>query len=270
LARDLGRFEHQWGANAASPVLFKSAILLHAGPGNRAMLLALRKSDGQTIWETSLPDAVSADPKEFKGSWSTPVLRDNAGQTELIVAHPRRLTGYDPITGKELWRCEGLSDLCYADPLVSGGYAVSMSGYGGPTLGMKLPSPGQTGNLTASHRLWVADRNPQRIGSGVMIGDLVYLCNEPGAMECIEAATGRSRWKERLGKNTWASAVYAGGLIYVTDQSATTFVIEPSPDRLIKVAENTIGSAEFTNSTPAFADGAIFLRTHSALYRIGN
>jgi len=115
----------------------------------------------------------------------------------------------------------------------------------------------------------VEPRDRQRTGSGVIIGDFIYVCNEPGAMECLEVATGKSRWKERLGRNTWSSAIYAGGLIYVTDQAAVTHVINPSPEGLQKVGENAVGPNEFTNATPAFARGSIYLRTNTSLYRIG-
>ena len=53
------------------------------------------------------------------------------------------------------------------------------------------------------------------------------------------------------------------------DKTAETHVFEPSPDGLKVVAHNVVAAGESTNSSLAFADGAIYLRTNKALYRLG-
>jgi hypothetical protein len=62
--------------------------------------------------------------------------------------------------------------------------------------------------------------------------------------------------------------VRAGDHLYVTDQGATTHVFRPSPKKFELVASNGLGPGEKSNSTPAFSDGEIFLRTHSSLFCI--
>ncbi len=266
--RDIGEYIHQWG-NAASPVLFEETVLLHAGPGSQVKLLALNRRNGETVWETPLPDAESADIKEFKGSWATPLIVRNGSRTEMLLPLPKRITSFDPRTGKELWRCGGLSDLCYTNILTNGKIVVGMSGYGGPAVGLRMPAPDETGNITKKHQLWVTPKNQQRIGSGQIVGDYLFICNEPGAAQCIELKTGRDTWKERLGRKTWSSMNQIGDLLYVTDTSATTYVIKPNPHQLDVLYRNPVGENEFTNSTPAFSNGQIFLRTTNALFAIG-
>lgn len=266
---DLGEFAHIWGPNAASPVVWGDLIIVHAGPGLLAKLVALNRKTGKLVWETALPDAQSAEIKQFKGSWAVPRILDNGGRAEMLVPLPKWLVSFDPATGKEWWRCGGLSDLCYNNPLVGDGTVVAMCGYGGPAIGVRLPGAGETGDLTASHRLWLVPRNQQRIGSGILLGGNVYICNEPGAAQCFDAKTGEEHWKERLGKNAWSSLNYVGGKCYVVDQTAETHVFEPSPSGLKVVAHNVLTPGEATNATPAFAGGAIYLRTNKALYRIG-
>jgi len=46
----------------------------------------------------------------------------------MIVALPKRLAAYNAKTGKEIWRCSGLSNLCYTDPLIGKGHAIYMCG----------------------------------------------------------------------------------------------------------------------------------------------
>lgn len=139
---------------------------------------------------------------------------------------------------------------------------------------MSLPGARERGNLTDSHRLWAdppkgKNQNPQRIGSGQIVGDHLYLLNEPGVMECLEVATGRSIWKERLGRKSWSSMNEVGGRLYVNDTSGTTFVIDPDPEGMRLLATNPLGANLSTNASPAFAGGRVYLRTDQALFAIG-
>ena len=120
---------------------------------------------------------------------------------------PRRLIAFDPVDGRTVWRCGGVSELLYTSPLVGrsksgAGVVVAMSGYHGPAIGVKT---GGEGDVTDTHRLWLHDqKNPQRVGSGVIVDGDVYILNEPGIAWCFDAETGRRRWE-----NGWAAAVGA-------------------------------------------------------------
>jgi outer membrane protein assembly factor BamB len=94
-----------------------------------------------------------------------------------------------------------------------------------------------------------------------------------GMAQCIELTTGKDKWLERL-KATgakgeiWGSEVMAGDNIYVMNHSGDTFVIKANPEKLEIVSTNPL--SELSNSTPAVSDGQIFIRTHEALWCIGD
>ncbi|MCB1086703.1 MAG: PQQ-like beta-propeller repeat protein [Verrucomicrobiae bacterium] len=272
--RDLGTdYDHIWGPNAASPVLLGSGLIVHAGPGPVEKLFALNKDTGKTIWETDLDEFESQDAKQFKGSWATPLILDNGGRTEMLLGLPGYLTSFDPKTGKEWWRAGGLGDLCYTNVMAGGGRAIYLCGYGGPGIGVKLPGASETGDLTESIRLWAdppkgQNKNPQRIGSGQIIGDHLYLLNEPGQLQCSLVETGEILWKERLGSNSWSSMNLIGDLLYVNDTKGTTYLIEPNPEAMKLIATNPVDPGQHTNASLAFANGRIFLRTDAFLYAI--
>ena len=271
---DLGSdYGHLWGPNAASPVLLDDAVLIHAGPGPVARLFAIHKGTGKEIWRQELDAFESTDARQFRGSWATPLLIDNGGRDEMLLGLPGSLTSFDPKTGKELWRAAGLSDLCYTNVMTGNGRALYLCGYGGPGIGVKLPSASETGDLTASHRLWAdppkgQNQNPQRIGSGQILGDHLYLLNEPGVMQCSEVATGKILWRERLGANSWSSMNLIGNTLYVNDTRGTTYLIEPDPTALKLLGKNGIDPNQHTNASLAFANGRIYLRTDAHLYAI--
>lgn len=215
--KDLGPFLHIWG-NAASPVVHGENLIISCGPGPRSMLVALDRKSGEIVWQTDFPDARGEKPDDWKGSWATPVLRKTSdGGDEIVLPLPEYVAGFDPANGKEIWRCRGLSDLAYANALIGNDTIVAMSGYQGPSIGLRAPAAGETGDLTDTHRLWLVEKNPQRVGSGVISGDYIYILNDPGVAQCIELKTRKEVWKERASASSWGSMVLAGDLLYVTD-----------------------------------------------------
>lgn len=272
---DLGAIHHIWGTGS-SPIVWKGTVYLNYGPGENTRLIALDADDGTTVWETPEPGGNSGDPKPgeakaWVGSWSTPQIAEIGGRAQLICSLPTRVIAYDPYKGDILWYCTGLENLpkgnlVYTDPLIGDQFGVVLGGFSGPAIGFRL---GGTGDVTETGRLWRNNRgNPQQIGSGVIIGDHLYDASAGGSrFQCLEVATGKILWDTRgPGKNNWGSLVLADGLLYVTDQAGTTHVVKPNPDKLEVLHSNPLGEA--SNSTPAFSDGNIFLRTNAAVYCI--
>ena len=143
-SRDLGKFQHVWG-NASSPVIYRDLVILNAGPGLSAFVVALDKRTGADVWRRDFPDMVSQKVDEFRGSWSTPVVASLGGQDLLLLSLPQRLHALDPLTGSDVWSCDGLGKLTYASPLPAEEAIVAMSGYHGPAMGVK---PGGQGDVT--------------------------------------------------------------------------------------------------------------------------
>ena len=232
---NLGEFEHIWG-HASSPVIYKDSVILNAGPGMRTFLAAFDKQTGDEQWRRTLEDATSKKVDEFRGSWSTPVLFEQGGRDLMALSMPKRLIAFDPDTGDTVWSCEGLSLLAYTSPLVGDGVVVGMSGYHGPAIAVKI---GGEGDVTESHRLWLHEnKNPQRVGSGVIVDGHIYILNENGIAWCLDLMTGEKKWEERLGGKTWPSMSHVDGRLYVSNEDGTTYVLEVNPDECSVVAEN--------------------------------
>jgi outer membrane protein assembly factor BamB len=121
--------------------------------------------------------------------------------------------------------------------------------------------------VTATHRLWQVEKATQRVGSGVIVGDHVYILNENGIMQCIELKTGNTLWAERAGGRTWGSMVHADGKLYVTSQQGETLVLSARPTFEV-ISRNPLH--ERTQSSPAFSNGEIFIRTYGHLWCIRN
>ncbi len=60
-----------------------------------------------------------------------------------------------------------------------------------------------------------------------------------------------------------ASPVLAGGNLYLSNETGTTFVFKANPDAFELVAENRLGDDAF--ATPTICGGQIFLRVASQM-----
>jgi outer membrane protein assembly factor BamB len=263
--KDVGKLYHIWG-NASSPVLYGDLAILWCGPGDRQFLLAVDKASGKTVWEHQEPGGkYGKSPAEWVGSWSTPLIARVGDHDELVLGVPGKVKGFDPKTGKERWSCSGLGPLVYASPVYStDGILVALSGFHGAALAVRA---GGKGDVTATHRLWHhPQRNPQRIGSPVIVGDHAYLLNEQGLAQCFDLKTGKDLWhKDRVSSPSWSSPVYAAGRLYVPNQAGDTLVLAASP-KFEVLARNSLG--ERVLSSIALSDGQVFLRTYLHLWCI--
>jgi outer membrane protein assembly factor BamB len=204
------------------------------------------------------------------GSWSTPIVITAGQRQELILSRPNRVQALDPKTGGEFWNCTGLNPLVYTSPLYDKdtGIVVAMGGYMGMALAVKA---GGSGDVTQTHRLWHHPKTKQRIGSGVIFENHIYILNDPGIAECFELQTGKLLWEERLKgpapkSDNSSSMVAADGKLYVVNQGGDAFVLRAAP-RFKVLATNSLG--ESIIGSPAVSDREVFIRTHKALWCIG-
>jgi len=99
---------------ATSPILYKDTVILVLdGDDGSSRVLAVHKNTGQTVWEQ--PRAL------FRAGWSTPMILRHGEAEELIVLGSKRLTSYDPSSGRELWWAGGFSDETVGVPVAGEG-----------------------------------------------------------------------------------------------------------------------------------------------------
>jgi outer membrane protein assembly factor BamB len=194
-SRSLSKLAHVFGP-ATTPVLYKHLLIIHRGPGEPTHIIALDKLTGETIWDT--PE-VGKNHKLY-GSWPTPVVYRAGDHDEFALSMPGELKGYDALTGKELWRCDGMGPSNYPDTVVGDDVLIGVSGFNKSMMAVRM---GGRGDITKTHRLWHVAETQQRIGSGVVLNGHLYVSNATGIAECIEVATGKTVWRERLGGDLW-------------------------------------------------------------------
>jgi outer membrane protein assembly factor BamB len=141
---------------------------------------------------------------------------------------------------------------------------VTMAGYGGAAIGFNSAVWATPLQPTASGA--TPRRTPQRIGSGIVLGDHLFNVSEP-QIQCFDVKTGKELWSQRIpGQSFWSSLVATPDRLYATSQNGTTTVFTPDPTAWKPLATNDLH--EHTNATPAISNGQLFIRTDNALYCI--
>jgi outer membrane protein assembly factor BamB len=257
--RDLGQFDSELGL-ASSPVLCGDRVVLVCDhDGDRftsfdSFLIALDVQTGKECWKT--------ERRGLGRSWSTPILVPSGDRQELIVCGQDQVRGYDPKTGKELWRAGGLTAWVAPSPVFGQGMIFAASGKNGPLLALR---PGGTGDVTKTHVVWQQGGAGPYVCSPLLAGDYLYAHDEQGFLACYDARTGKRQYRERLEGKFTASAAAGDDKVYVTNEDGTTFVIRAGP-KFAVLARNAL--EEYTLASPAIAGKEMFLRTEHHLYCI--
>lgn len=248
--------------NGGSPIVWEDRLIFSIDGSDRQAVIALDKATGEVAWQTARN--VADIPKYF--SFSTPLLIDVDGKTQLISAGSGVVMALDPRDGKEIWRLGyGKGYSVVPRPIYANGLLYVCTGYDRATL-MAIRPDGQ-GDVTDSNVAFVVDRNVPLNPSPLAVGTSVYMISDNGVLSCLEAATGEVLWKERVGGNFSASPLYADGLIYLLDEAGKATVVRHG-DAYEVVAENDVG--ERTLASMAVDGNAILLRTEKGLYRIAD
>ncbi|MGH9329666.1 MAG: PQQ-binding-like beta-propeller repeat protein, partial [Vicinamibacterales bacterium] len=231
-----------------------------------SFLMALDLQTGRTLWKaerTELP------------SWGTPTVYTAGTRPELVTNASNFIRGYDPETGKELWRLGGSSKITAPTPIFTKDLMIVASGRA-PERPIFAIRPGGEGDLTLGEgRSSSAAIAWSKRGRGTYMptpiiyqGHLYVLANQ-GLLDCYELATGREIYRERIphhGSGFSASPVASDGRLFLPSEDGDIFVIRTGPTFEL-VATNATG--ELLMATPAIAYRTLFVRTERHVVAIG-
>ncbi len=245
------RYESQHG-NGGSPVLYGDLLILSCDGSDTAFVVALDKRTGKVVWKT--PRRQPADQ-----AYSTPLVIRVGDRDEVVSVGAYRAAAYDPLSGREIWWVgyrDGFSNV--PRPVYGHGLVYIATGFQQPSL-LAVTADGR------ARVAWTLSRSAPLTPSPLLVGDELYVVNDAGIASCLDARTGATHWRERLGGNYSASPVFADGRIYFVSEEGTATVIAPGKE-FRKLAVNVLDGAMLASM--AVSNGSFFIRTHSHLYRV--
>jgi outer membrane protein assembly factor BamB len=240
---------------ASSPLLLGDLLVLQVDHWGKSYLLGMDTATGVNRWKTARDASVN---------WTSPLAIRVGGKTQIIAVGTHTIKGYDAKTGAELWTVRGMHMQCIPSPVARDGRLFVVPDQRFHTLAIRLD--GQKGDLTKTNMLWKVRSGGANVPSPLCLGRLYYYVEDNGWGNCLEAATGKRVWRERMGARHQASLVAGDGKIYFTAETGVITVVRAG-DKFEVLAKNDLG--EPVVASPAIAGGRLFVRGAKHLFCIG-
>ena len=260
--RDL-KCDHHEGPGS-SPILFGNLLIFHVDGRDVQYVIALDKATGSTVWKTDRSVDFSPFDPNIRKAFCTPIVIETGAGQQLISPGAKGMMAYNPNTGAELWRTRYNGWSLTPRPVFGHGLVYFINDYEKPELVAVRPEG--HGELADSNVAWKISKGMPSRPSPLLVGDLLFIVNSDGIASCVDAKTGETIWKNRVGGNFSASPIYADGRIYLCDEGSVTTVIEPAREYKVLSVNKLAGEEMF--ASPAVAGSALFLRSATHLYRI--
>jgi outer membrane protein assembly factor BamB len=261
---------HYRGASS-SVVAFEDLVILTFDGADLQYSVALDKATGRTVWKTdrsvawndeNVPGEMARDG-DLRKAHSTPLLVQSAGKPQLLSGGAKAAYGYDPRSGRELWRVQYPDWSTAPRPVYADGLAFFVTGLAKKEM-WAVKTDG-AGDITDTGVVWKLRTHVGRYASPLLVDGLIYMAAEESFISCFEAATGNVVWTERVGGKFAASPVYADNRLYFFSQEGKTTVLKPG--RTFEVLATNELEDGFMAS-PAVSGRAFYLRTRTHLYRV--
>lgn len=256
--RSLGAFESQHGLGV-SPIIVDDMLIVCNDQDGPSSIFALDKKSGATRW---------VSPRSFRGqstSYSTPLVwQDGKGAPQLICASgPLGISSLDLHTGTPNWHSGAFPLRTVASPVAGGGLFIASCGQGGRYGVLQVAvDPHSRDEEGLAKVVWKREKMIPYVPTPIVYGEYLFDWTDEGIIACVDLKTGKDVWVKRLGGKFTSSLVCIDGKLYAVDEGGKVTVIEAGPE-FKELGTADLGDSSY--STPAVANGRLYLRTFSRL-----
>ena len=255
--------ESSWG-HASSPIIYRDLVIVQADGHKQSFIAAFNLKDGKQAWRVERNEITS---------WTTPSIYQGKDRTELIANGGRYIRGYDPLTGKELWRfSDNDTQVKMQAPLIANDLIYITGGYPAGRA-MYVFRPGAVGDIslkagedTNAFLAWRSSKGSPYTPTPIVYGDQFYVLADNGVLSSYDAKTGEVIYQQRLPTSFSASPVAADGKLYLASEDGDVFVVKAGRQYEL-LSKNAMGQPLM--ATPALTQGMLIVRGDRAIYAIG-
>lgn len=247
---------------AISECLLVDGNRLIVTPGGRkALMAALDKKTGETIWTT---EPIESD----KTSYCSPLLFRFGDRRLIASCSSAHGFGVDAETGKRLWTVPLKSPygVNTSTPVFGSGRIFYVTAYA-PAAQYRLVQ--EAGGVRAEP-VWTNELDTVT-GCAVLLDDVMYIAGyrKPKWWFAIDWKTGQTRGE--LKSLTTGAAIYADGRLYCLAEDGAAALLEPRPDGLVGKGRFQLvpGKVHDAWAHPVLLDGRLYLRYHDRLWCFG-
>lgn len=232
---------------SSSLIIYENLLIVQYDSDKKISLIGFDVENGDQKWET---------PRQGRSVWSSPVLAYFQGKPQLVINGNPNVSGYDPVSGKELWSVECMSGDVAPSVAVNSTMVYAVTDYA------KLAAikPG-----TGASIAWEDNSYTPDVSSPAANDEFLFLSTGNGDVACYDAQKGDTLWTHYFQDQFYASPIIADDKVYLLDRSGVMHIVNAEAGFKL-VSEAAIG--ENCDCTPAFSDKKIYIRGKKNLYCI--
>jgi outer membrane protein assembly factor BamB len=264
---DFGGKEPSWGFSE-SPLVDGEVVVCTPG-AQRALMVALNKSNGETVWKATAPAEMRQRGHGGAG-YSSIVIGHGAGIRQYVQLTGNGVIGVSTTDGTPLWGYDRIANdtANIPTPIVQGDYVLAATGYGAGAALLRL-EPSANGVKVDEVYFHRGNKMQNHHGGMVLVDGYVYLGHghNQGMPMCVELLTGKIAWGPVRGPGEESAAVlYADGHLYFRYQNAVMALIEATPDAYrLKASFELPSHLDNSWPHPVIANGRLYLRDQDVL-----
>ena len=251
---------------ASSPILYNDVLFLTCDGIDFQFLVALEKETGKVKWKQDRAHLEAAAQKRAiaKMSYSTPLIQSVEGKTQLVCSGADHVASYNINDGKEIWWMPYNGFSIVGRPSYGNSLFYVVGSIRQDHFCIYAVQPGK-GQLKNNQIKWQYSKGVPHVSSPILVDTEVYFVHDGGVASCLNAITGELIWNERLGGNYDASPIETQNRLYFLNREGKTTVLSTGKG-FNKLATNQLKGT--FKASPAVADGSLFLRSDTHLFRI--
>lgn len=238
---------------ASSPVVVGDTLVAQIENDSQSLATGIAVTTGISRWTIERPKVAN---------WTSAVALPKGasnGDDLVLLQSSKGLAAVNLASGKSEWTYgDGASTI--PSSVVADGIVYV------PSQGITALRPPQ--GSANPEVLWRSGKLGPSTPSPLVCEGRIYTVNNAGVLISADAKSGEEKWKLRLAGPFSGTPVAANGLLYFFNEKGVGLVVKPGDDSGEIIAENELG--EMFLCTPAVANGAIYIRSDSTLWKIAN
>ncbi|MCE9518787.1 MAG: PQQ-like beta-propeller repeat protein [Verrucomicrobia bacterium] len=204
------------------------------------------------------------------GVLAEPEHRGEGGDAQLILTNwTNGITALKPHSGEKLWEIDAFDkshiETAIGSPIVVGEFIVGVCGWLGHGNEIVAVRPGRPAEDVKPEMVYRIDRTAPLCTTPVANAGLLFMWTDAGIAACADAVTGEIYWRERIGGNFYSSPIVIGDYLLNVSTTGEAIVLSATK-KYRRLAKNELG--EGSHSTPAVADGVLYVRTFTKLFAL--
>lgn len=243
--------ETVWGFSA-SPLVDENRLILVPGAPDGAVV-ALNKDTGETLWKTPGGPAAHA----------TPIVYLAGEAKQYVIFNAEGLVGIHAVDGKRLWELPRPVKFNQnaATPIVVGKRIFITTAW---NVGSALVDVSD--NKPAA--VWSTKELQARFSSPVCVKDAIYGVTQPenpGTLVCLDASTGKVKWKQP-GFEFGPVSSAGGAILAVNGKTGDVILIEANSEKYNELGRIKLTPEGAAWNMPIVSGGNLFVRTKKTLF----